>query len=331
MYNHKGFWIVYLTTLFFLKNSYSQDVEFSQFLYNPVYLSPGMYGINGGPRIIFNYRNQWPAMQKAFETFSVSYDQHFDNIGGGVGFQILSDNQANGIIKTTLVSGGYNHMFRVNDKTGIRAGMNASFIQKRLDWSRLVFYDQFDQSTTLPTATGTLEQIPDFKSKGVLDIGAGLVVYSKNIYGGISAKHLNQPNESYYKSYKSNLPVRFSANFGAQIRTKRGKSTYISPNIMFLSQAKFKQIHGQVLFIASPVLLGMGYRNAFQNSDAVIFFVGIQKGVFRTVYSYDNTYSNIRGKSGGAHELSLILNFSEGKKAAAKRKLKNSLDCPALL
>lgn len=100
---------------------------------------------------------------------------------------------------------------------------------------------------------------------------------------------------------------------------------------MLTTQAKFTQVQGNVIFNATPVLFGIGYRNAIRNSDAIVFFAGIRKGVFKTVYSYDNTYSNIRGKSGGAHELSLILNFSEGKKAASKRLLKNSLDCPDML
>ncbi len=328
--NRRG-WIFYLTILLFTQAAIAQDIEFSQFLYNPVYLNQGMYGINGGPRIIANYRNQWPTLQKAFESYSISYDQHFDKIGGGIGIQILSDNQASGIIKTTALSAGYNHLFKINDKTGIRAGMSAMVFQKRLEWSKLLFYDQFDQSTALPTSSISFEQIPDINNHTLLDIGAGFILFNKNTYGGLSVKHLNQPNESYYKSYKSNLPLRLSANFGTQIRTKRGKSTYISPNIMFTSQARFKQIQGHVLLNASPVILGMGYRHAFENIDAFIFYAGVQKGIVRVVYSYDNTLNNLRSKSGGAHELSLTLNFSDGKKAAAKRTLKNSLDCPGLL
>lgn len=329
---HKGFhWILLFTVIIICNNVLAQDVEFTQFINNPIYLNEGMYGINGGPRIIFNYRNQWPAMQRAFETYAVSYDQHFDQIGGGVGIQIMSDNQANGILRTTSFSAGYNHFFKVDDKTGIRAGMSAGIFQKSLDWSRLLFYDQFDLSTTLPVNASTTEQVPDFSNKTLLDIGAGMVLFTKHTYGGIAIKHLNQPNESYFKTYKSNLPVRFSINFGTEIKTKKGKDTYISPNIMLTTQAKFTQVQGNVIFNANPVLFGIGYRNAIRNSDAIVFFAGIRKGVFKTVYSYDNTYSNIRGKSGGAHELSLILNFSEGKKAASKRLLKNSLDCPDML
>ncbi len=331
MYKCKLIWLLFVTIILTCNNAWAQDVEFTQFINNPVYLNEGMYGINGGPRIIFNYRNQWPALQKAFETYAVSYDQHFDKIGGGVGVQLMSDNQANGILRTTSFSAGYSHLFRVDEKTGIRAGMSVGLFQKSLDWSRLLFYDQFDLSTTLPTGNVSSEQIPDFANKTLIDIGAGIVAFSKHVYGGIALKHLNQPNESYYKSYKSNLPIRISGNFGAEIKTKKGKATYISPNIMFTTQAKFTQVQGNVLFNTSPILFGIGYRHAIKNSDAVVFFAGIRKGVFKTVYSYDNTYSNLRGKSGGAHELSLILNFSEGKKAASKRLLKNSIDCPDML
>ena len=37
-----------------------QDPEFSQFYANPIYLNPAFTGTSALPRVVVNYRNQWP-------------------------------------------------------------------------------------------------------------------------------------------------------------------------------------------------------------------------------------------------------------------------------
>jgi len=307
----------------------AQDAEFSQYIFNPVYLNPGLAGSSGGPRFIANYRSQWPSLDKAYATYTVSYDQHVPALGGGIGVQVLSDNQANGLYRQTGVSGVYNYLLHVSEKTGLRIGLRAALLQTRVDWAGLLFYDQFDQSTAAPVGN-SLEEMPSFTKKTILDMGAGMLLYSKKVYVGFGVKHINQPNLSLYSDRRSPLPIRFLGNFGAEIRTKRNGHTYISPNLMYARQGTFNQVQGHVLVYRGPVIAGAGLRYAGQNTDALVFYLGMKTGVFRTVYSYDNTYSNLRGKTGGAHELSLSLNFSESKKAARKRRLNNSIDCPDL-
>ena len=44
------------------QKAYAQDPEFTQFYANPLYLNPAFAGTGRCPRIIMNYRNQWPAI-----------------------------------------------------------------------------------------------------------------------------------------------------------------------------------------------------------------------------------------------------------------------------
>ena len=62
-----------------------QDPEFTQFYAAPVYLNPAFAGSARCPRVGFNYRNQWPALQKTYITYAASYDQHIDALSGGLG------------------------------------------------------------------------------------------------------------------------------------------------------------------------------------------------------------------------------------------------------
>ena len=87
--------LLFFTLAFvFTVDANAQDPEFTQFYAAPVYTNPAMAGTgscNGGGRVVLNYRNQWPSLPGTFITTSASYDQHFDNIGGGVSLLLLDD------------------------------------------------------------------------------------------------------------------------------------------------------------------------------------------------------------------------------------------------
>ena len=71
--------------------AHAQDPQFTQFYANPIYLNPAFAGTARCPRLIMNYRNEWPALSGTFVTYSVSYDQHIDGLQGGMGLVILQD------------------------------------------------------------------------------------------------------------------------------------------------------------------------------------------------------------------------------------------------
>ncbi len=63
----------------------AQDPQFTQFYANPLYLNPAFAGTARCPRVVMNYRNQWPALTGTFVTTSASYDQHVDGLNGWLG------------------------------------------------------------------------------------------------------------------------------------------------------------------------------------------------------------------------------------------------------
>ena len=76
--------------------SQGQDPHFSQYYANPLYLNPAMAGTQVCPRLIFNYRNQWPSISGTYVTYNASYDQHIDAISGGLGVLVNVDRAGEG-------------------------------------------------------------------------------------------------------------------------------------------------------------------------------------------------------------------------------------------
>jgi len=55
-----------------LKTASAQDPNFSQFFVSPLTLNPALTGkFDGNFRIAGNYRDQWPAISKAFVTSTI--------------------------------------------------------------------------------------------------------------------------------------------------------------------------------------------------------------------------------------------------------------------
>ena len=51
-----------------------------------------------------NYRNQWPNISGTYVTYAASYDQHIEAINGGIGINVMQDDQARGTLKSTSVN-----------------------------------------------------------------------------------------------------------------------------------------------------------------------------------------------------------------------------------
>jgi type IX secretion system PorP/SprF family membrane protein len=316
----------------------AQDPVFTQFYAAPVQLNPALTGSTLAPRIALNYRNQWPALN-AYVTYAASYEQFVEELNSGFGVMLMTDDQGEGLIKSNYFKALYSYRVRVVDDLSLKIGVEAGFSQIGYDWDRFVFLDQIDKidgpigSTGVPNPTQ--EQRPDNTNVNYFDIGAGLVAYSKYFYAGVAIKHLTRPEDGLLRAndqLTDGLPLLYSIHAGTEITLREGNNrkqgTFISPNIMFIKQADFGQINGGMYGGLGPVFAGAWYRHAFSNPDAVMFLVGFRYDVFKIGYSYDLTVSELAvTPSGGAHEISLILNLENSEKFQRRRRANRYNDC----
>ena len=125
----------------------AQDVGFSQFFANPLYLNPAFAGSKVAPRISLTYRAQWPGLVSAFSTVSASYDQYIPDLHGGIGAIFLADRQGDhGLLKSANLGAMYSFRFRVYDDIYVNLALQASLVNYSLDWdiNHMVFPDQID-------------------------------------------------------------------------------------------------------------------------------------------------------------------------------------------
>lgn len=280
----------------------AQDVVYTQFYANPVYLNPALAGNKLVPRITLNYRNEWPSIGKGFVSYSACYDAFFDKLSGGLAIQANADMTQT--LESFSGSVSYAYQLQISRAWSGALALQAGYFQYKLNWDKLIFEDQ------IITGEPTKEIQPERLSLGSVDFSSGVVLgYNQRLFFGGAVSHLTRPDIAFYNANVNRLPMRFTAHAGAIFSLKEGlqgerKEASLAPNIVFLKQGEFHQLNLGLYATLYPFIVGLWHRNNFENPDALIFLVGFEQTNFKIGYSYDLTVSKLSPRSGGSHEIS---------------------------
>lgn len=324
--------IIYICILTFLlfTDSFSQDPTFSQFYANPLYLSPSFAGATEEYRLGLNYRNQWPAIPGVFHTYSISFDKALVNFNSGIGVLATYDVAGSGDLSTTNVGLLYSYDFFINREWHIRPGVNFKFYYLGLDLAKLIWSSSLSRGGT-PTPS---IHPPAFDNVADVDFATSALVYNDRIWAGFTLDHLLVPKTSFYGE-DATVPIKFNLYGGVQIikktrlRTKLKEVLSIAMN--FQTQAKFFQTDIGLYYYKDPLIFGLWYRGiplvTSQAGDAIIGLIGIKTSQLHIGYSYDFTISNLISSSSGAHEISLVYEFTSLSVGSQKRRIR-AIPCP---
>jgi len=321
-------------------NCYAQDPHFTQFYAQPLYLNPGFAGTTPEHRFIVNNRIQWPSLPEAFNTFAFSYDYNLANLNSGLGLLLVADKVGTASLKSTTVAGIYSYKIHMANNWVVSPGLQVGYSIRDLNIQKLLFGDQLDPNFNGGQTPISIDPaIARLGNTGFFDIGAGLLVYNEIFWAGISAQHMNEPDQSLIEG-DSKLPMKTQIHIGVRIPLykgprKRERTASIAPSLLYRTQGKFDQLDIGFQFNYNPIMVGLFYRgipiqqNEADNMshDAVAFMFGLEFDKWDLAYSYDITVSELGVNAGGAHELSLMYNLTVQKRRRIKRKEK-FVPCP---
>lgn len=324
--------IIYISVLTFIlcTNGFSQDPTFSQFYANQLYLSPSFAGATEEYRLSMNYRNQWPAIPGVFHTYSVSFDKALINFNSGIGVLATYDVAGSGELSTTNIGLLYSYDFNINREWHVRPGVNFKFYYLGLDLTKLLWSSSINGGST-PTPS---IHPPAFDKVADVDFATSALVYNDRIWAGLTLDHLLVPKTSFYGE-DAKVPIKFNLYGGVQIikktrlRTKLREVLSVAMN--FQTQAKFFQTDIGLYYYKDPLIFGLWYRGiplvTSQAGDAIIGLVGIKTSQLHIGYSYDFTISNLISSSAGAHEVSLVYEFTSFTIGSQKKRIR-AIPCP---
>jgi type IX secretion system PorP/SprF family membrane protein len=322
--------IILAISMSFSMDVLSQDPMFSQFFASPLTLNPAFTGkFPGVFRAAGNYRNQWPTINNAFVTSTISVDGGIlrnkvpANDLWGLGLMVMTDKTGNGILNSNYValSTSYFKSFDEDGMNQLGIGFQGTYATKRLDGTKLHFEDELDQQGgwTIPSA-----EIIDGSQINLsyFDFNAGILFNgssngANNYYLGASVYHINKPVESFTGNGQYTLHPRFTVHGGGSFPLSSANSlNYIHFSGLFSQQANaIDFVIGGAWSInvnnneTDPINLYLGSWARFNNlTDAIIPYVGLDFGSFTLGMSYDVNVSSLKSasESVGGIEVSLI-------------------------
>lgn len=294
----------------------AQDIHYSQFYANPIYLNPALTGAAQAGRMGVNYRNQWPGINQSITSFSASFDTYASRVNSGMGLIFNRSQQSHTQLSISEIGISYAYAARLTDQSFLRLGGQVAYVDRDAYFGKLLFGSQIDDAGTISDFSG--ENLgADFRHQFV-DYSAGLLYNSQAIWLGVSAHHLGQPNISFLDGHISQLPLKISAHGGIKfpldgLAGNRISRPELTAAFNYKNQGPFQQLDLGMQLHVEPLVLGLWYRGLpvkrteDPGHESLVALVGITLGNGLDVgYSYDYTISTLgNATSAGAHELSL--------------------------
>lgn len=308
---------------FFGKDTYSQDVHFSQRLVSNQQLNPAFTNhYEGNFQVLSAYRQQWQSIGVPFTTGSISFTKKIKTsipvLEGFVGFNYTNDKS--GDAKLTA------NQFQLNLGTSFRylqhrftLGIQNAWITKSFNQGGLSFPSQYDRSTGgFNEALSTGENFAG-EQTSFYDLNVGLLWETElnkewELATGLSFNHLIAPNETFF-----NEDNQKNRGFGLQaLATKKlnerlelepylgyywaeGASEMLVGSAIYFPLEGFKKVDK----VAPFVYLRTGID---RNTDAFVVGSRVLFGKFDLGLSYDVNISELELASNyqGGFELALI-------------------------
>ncbi len=285
-----------LALAFVYSASAQQDPQFSQNMHNKLYPNPAYAGNSDAFCIGLLYRAQWTGFDGAPKTGVLSLDGPIRSINSGIGLTVMTDKL--GFEKTLQAKLAYAYRFNVGATGKLAIGVDLGFIQKELSGD---FIANDPNDPIIPYGGEKGSTIPD--------LGAGLYYNNDNLYVGLSASHILEPEIDL-----STVNYQYARHYYGMIGYKIDltPSLALTPSIY----AKYDGVTVQsdfnaTLHINDKIWVGASYRL----EDAVVLMAGFKiLQNLKVGYSYDYNTSDINKYSNGSHEVFLGYCFNPPKK-----------------
>lgn len=307
-------------------STFAQDIQYSQYYANPIYLNPAFAGSTSMTRVGVNFRNQWPALDQTFVAYTAYFDHYEERINSGFGLIIQGAQESFTQTSTNEIGLVYSYRLKLNESSFIQAGIQGSFV------SRDALFDRVILGTQLDIDTGQIIGEPGDAFEGDSqirsgDAHAGLMYSGKKIWFGASVAHLLEPEISYLTDNSNKLPMKYSIHGGYRFNLAPGdineffnntdQERSVAIGFNYKEQGQFSQLDFGAEFFFEPLVLGVWYRGlptkySLPNNESLVFLLGVDlPSGLELGYSFDYVVSKLGlSSSGGAHEISMRYVFS---------------------
>ncbi|MFC4210014.1 type IX secretion system membrane protein PorP/SprF [Pedobacter lithocola] len=300
--------ILFTILQFDVKLTYAQqDAQFSQYMFNGIYINPAYAGYREQLNIHGFYRNQWTGITGSPKTMSLAVDAIANNGNVGLALQISSDKLGAQSNLAAYANYAYRIKMNADGTSRLAFGVGAGMVQLGIDGSMLNPND------------AERDQPGGMQSSIVPDARAGVFFSNSRFYVGFSADNLvsqyinldryafiPQPKPHYYLTAGMLLPMNEAIQLKPSFLLKddRGGPTSLDLSAFVIMADKFwlggSYRTGVKLYDKSYLQKDLSSLNS-----AVATIQVFPNSNFRIGYAYDFSIGALQSYSGGTHEISI--------------------------
>jgi type IX secretion system PorP/SprF family membrane protein len=303
--------------IFFLVQSVSaqQDAQFSQYMFNGIYINPAYAGYREQLNVHAFYRSQWTGIEGAPKTMSLAVDAIANDGNVGLAFQVSNDKLGAQTNLSAYASYAYRLKMNADGTSRLAFGVSGGLAQLGIDGALL---NPNDPEPFQPAG---------LQSTVVPDARAGVYYSSDRFYAGFSADNLlsqyidvkkhafiPQPKPHFYLTAGMLLPLSADVLLKPSFLLKddRGGPTSLDVSAF--------------LILADRLWIGGAYRTGVKLYDKSYIQQGLSSlnsavaavqifptSNLRIGYAYDFSMGAMKGYSNGTHELSIGYFFNRKK------------------
>lgn len=290
-----------------------QNAQFSQYIFNGLYINPAAAGAKEDFYLHSFYRSQWTGVTGAPQSISIAADGTVNDEKVGLGLLLANDKL--GAQSSLAAYANYAYRLQMGDRgiNHLAFGLGVGIVQSAINGSMLYAGQSGDnvvpvgnQSTILP------------------DARAGVLYTSESFFAGFSAdnlvaKYLNRdkslnvpiPQPHFYLTAGTLLYLNDEAKIKPSFLLKNANdsATSLDLNAFLILGDKF-WVGGT--YRSNLKLFSSSYNNSFQSASALVAqieFFATKK--LRIGYAFDYSMSAFSGFGNGSHELSLGIYLSK--------------------
>lgn len=294
----------------FVTETFGQQVpQFSQYIFNPVFINPAYAGYKQQLYLQTYYRKQWTGVTGSPETFALSADGYLGDSKLGVGGQILSDRL--GPQRTNAVYGNISYHLRLTKTKYLSFGAAPGIVNTQMDGS-ILNPDQGDD----PIIPASRERLtyPDMK--------LGMFLYDERFYVGLAADQMlssiltldkgdmvASPTPHIYLTggYHFDLNYNFSLIPSIMYMDDFNSPARLDLNMALILNDRFWLGAGYRMGIDLP---GRDIQDGLRKSTAVIgMFQFLINESLRLGYAYDHSVTRFNVGDFTTHDISIAFLF----------------------
>lgn len=309
----KKIFVLLLTVIATLPAFAQQVAQYSQYMFNALYINPAYAGYRGPVNLHTYYRSQWTGMPDGPRTMALAADMRTASDNVGLGVNLMSDRV--GLEKRVYAYANYAYRLRVgwDPEDRLAFGLGLGVIHSAWDNAGMRTGDPEPmniENSFLPDARFGIHY-----SNNRFFAGVGLDnLISRLIFNEGNGSTRVPPVTQYYFNAGGIIPFDSDILFKPSVLLKNANNAG--------HRAWTSDLNAAVIF-ADQFTFGVSYRTALSSgrtlssdlarpNSIIALAEFVAAGQFRVGYSFDYALNKMHNQVGSTHEISLGYSLSRG-------------------